>query len=152
MRDCTLERRLVLDVRGETMAKMVICEDDRLLQKLMLRILRTTVHDIYMASDGCEGLTLIERERPDLILTDISMPHSDGFQLAAAVRANPHLASIPIIFLTGFTQQYDRQEAASYNPIAYLVKPFSTQVLRTIIESALAVKKGENGGNTQDTL
>jgi CheY-like chemotaxis protein len=73
------------------MAKIVFCEDEGFLQKLIHHIMRSTKHEVYIASDGLEGLALIERTHPDLILTDISMPDYDGFQLADTVKARPHL-------------------------------------------------------------
>src|SRR5438309_10770752 len=86
------------------MAKIVFCEDEKLLQKLFRALLRSTEHEVYVASDGLEGFAIIEREHPDLILTDISMPRCDGFQLADAVKAHASLAAIPIIFMTGFAR------------------------------------------------
>src|ERR1035438_6088472 len=92
------------------MARIVFCEDEVFLQRLIYLILRSTEHEVYIASDGLEGLALIERERPDLIFTDISMPVWDGFQLADALKAQPHLASIPLIFVTAFAQRVDVEE------------------------------------------
>lgn len=120
------------------MAKIVFCEDEVLLQKLVLVFLRTTPHECSIASDGLEGLALIERERPDLILTDISMPRCDGFQLADAVKARPHLASIPLLFVTAFAQQTDIEEGMRHGAVGYLLKPFSAAELRATIETALS--------------
>ncbi|TMC23213.1 MAG: response regulator [Chloroflexi bacterium] len=69
------------------MAKLLFCEDEELIQKLIHYALRKTGHELHFASDGNEGLALIENLRPDLIFTDISMPGCDGFQFADAVRA-----------------------------------------------------------------
>lgn len=119
------------------MAKIVFCEDERLLQKLIRLFMRSTTHEISIASDGLEGLALIERERPDLILTDISMPRCDGFQLADIVKGRPDLATIPIIFVTAFAQRSDITEGLRHAATSYLVKPFSAQDLRATIEAAL---------------
>ena len=119
------------------MAKIVFCEDEKLLQKLFRALLRSTEHEIYIASDGIEGLAIIERERPDLIVTDISMPRCDGFQLADAVKANPGLAATPIVFVTGFAQTYDMEEAARHGARGYLLKPFKTVDLQATIAAAL---------------
>jgi CheY-like chemotaxis protein len=133
------------------MAKIVFCEDEVFLQKLIHLILRSTEHQVYLASDGLEGFTLIERERPDLILTDISMPGWDGFQLADAVKAQPHLASIPIIFVTAFAQRFDVEEGARHGAAGYLLKPFSAVDLHATIEEAL-VQSGKcgNGGRSNE--
>jgi CheY-like chemotaxis protein len=134
------------------MAKIVFCEDEVFLQKLIHLVLRSTDHKVYIASDGIEGLALIERERPDLILTDISMPGWDGFQLADAIRARPHLASIPIIFVTAFAQRVDVEEGALHGARGYLLKPFSAADLLTTIESALVPDAGGcRGGSDEGT-
>ena len=116
------------------MAKIVFCEDEVRIQKLIRTMLRSTLHEVYIASDGIEGLAVIERERPDLIFTDISMPNCDGFQLADAVNVQPHLAQIPIIFITAFAQRAEIEEGYQHGAASYLIKPFSPADLRTKIE------------------
>jgi CheY-like chemotaxis protein len=117
------------------MAKIVFCEDEVRIQKLIRTMLRSTLHEVYIASDGIEGLALIERERPDLIFTDVSMPNCDGFQLADTVKARPHLAHIPIIFVTAFAQRTEIEEGYQHGATSYLIKPFSPADLRTKIEA-----------------
>lgn len=134
------------------MAKIVFCEDEKLLQKLFRILLRSTEHEIYMASDGIEGLAIIKRVHPDLILTDISMPNCDGFQLADAVKADPNLSAIPIVFVTGFAQQYDMEEAVRHGARGYLLKPFTTKNLRAAINSALVAHEDNcEGGDHEST-
>lgn len=117
------------------MAKIVFCEDEVRIQKLIRTMLRSTSHEIYIASDGIEGLSLIESERPDLIFTDVSMPGCDGFQLTDAIKARPHLAQIPVIFVTAFAQRAEMEEGFRHGAISYLTKPFSPSDLRTKIEA-----------------
>ena len=133
------------------MAKIVFCEDEVFLQRLIRLILRSTDHEVYIASDGIEGLALIERERPDLIFTDISMPGWDGFQLADAVKVRPHLAPIPIIFVTAFAQRIDVEEGALHGARGYLLKPCSAEELRAAIEAALVADGGGSDEGTRST-
>ena len=60
------------------MAKIVFCEGNPSVQKMLQVALRSTPHQLHIASDGLEGLALIEREHPDLVLSDVSMPGLDG--------------------------------------------------------------------------
>jgi CheY-like chemotaxis protein len=134
------------------MAKIVFCEDEKLLQKLFRILLRSTEHEIYIASDGIEGLAIIKRVHPDLIVTDISMPNCDGFQLADAVKADPHLSAIPIVFVTGFAQKYDMEEAARHGASGYLLKPFTTKDLQAAMTAALvAHEDNSEGGGHEST-
>jgi CheY-like chemotaxis protein len=116
------------------MAKIVFCEDEVRIQKLIRTILRTTSHEVFIASDGVEGFEVIQREHPDLIFTDISMPHWDGFQLASAVKERPELAHIPIVFLTAFAQRAEVDEGYKHGAVSYLIKPFSPAELRDKVE------------------
>ena len=133
------------------MAKIVFCEDERLLQKLFSALMRSTEHEVYIASDGLEGLAIIERERPDLIVTDISMPRCDGFQLADAVKVRPSLAAIPIVFVTGFAQQYDMEEATRHGAAGYILKPFKAADLRAAIAAFLAAHKKNSAGESYES-
>jgi two-component system response regulator MtrA len=117
------------------MAKIIFCEDEARIQKLIRVIMRSTDHEVFVAADGVEGLTLIERERPDIVFTDISMPDCDGFQLAEAMQANPALANIPLIFVTAFAQQPEREEGFRHGAVGYLIKPFSPTELREMIDA-----------------
>jgi two-component system, OmpR family, alkaline phosphatase synthesis response regulator PhoP len=117
------------------MTKIIFCEDEARIQKLIRATLRSSLHEIYIASDGVEGLALIEKERPDLIFTDISMPNCDGLQLVDEVKARPELAHIPIIFVTAFAQDFEMEEGYQHGAAGYLIKPFSPADLRMKIEA-----------------
>lgn len=123
------------------MARIIFCEDTPHLQRLFYVSLRNTEHEVHLASDGIEGLKLIREKHPDIVLADISMPNMDGFEMAKEIRKDPQIAHIPIIFVTGFAQKYDKDEAASYNPAAYLVKPCTRKHLKDVIESVLAEER-----------
>ena len=133
------------------MAKIVFCEDEVLLQKLFRVLLRSTEHEIFIASNGIEGLDIIKRVHPDLILTDISMPGCDGFQLADAVKADSSLAAIPIVFVTGFAQKYDMEEAAHHGARGYLLKPFTIEDLRAAIAANLIAHENQSEGGDHES-
>jgi CheY-like chemotaxis protein len=120
------------------MAKIVCCEDSALMQKMIAVALRPTTHELFVAADGAEGLALVERERPDLVLTDVSMPVMGGFELADALKARPDLAHIPVVFLTAGSDGVPSDEAEHHGGAAYLIKPFSPGELRTKIDELLA--------------
>jgi CheY-like chemotaxis protein len=122
------------------MALIVFCEDDPTIQKLIRVALRTTPHEILLASDGDEGFALIEQMRPDLIFTDVSMPGLNGLQLCDAVKARPDLAQIPIIFVTASVQRSEIEEGYRHGVLDYLVKPFSPADLRAKIAALVATE------------
>jgi CheY-like chemotaxis protein len=116
------------------MAKVIFCEDDPSVQKLIRVALRSTPHEIDIAGDGAEGLELIERQRPDAVFTDISMPVLDGLQLINELKARPHLEHIPVVFVTALVQRHQMEEAYRHKIAGHLSKPFSVHDLRAKVE------------------
>ena len=112
------------------MGKIVFCEDDPMIQKLVLAALRGSGHELHMASDGEEGLALIRAIRPDLIFSDVSMPRLDGYQLGDALKAAPDTASIPLVFVTASVQRAQIAEAMRHGGASVLPKPFTMTELR----------------------
>jgi DNA-binding response OmpR family regulator len=107
------------------MAKLVFCEDEAHIQKLFRIALRNSGHEIFLAADGVEGWALIEREQPDIVFTDISMPNCDGFQLVEELRRHAAFARVPVVFITAFDQHAERFEGYRLGAVDYLTKPFS---------------------------
>ena len=112
------------------MSKVVFCEDDPMIQKLIRAALRTEAHEIHVASTGDEGLELVRRELPDVVFTDVSMPGMDGYQLAAELKGDPRTAHIPIVFMTASMQRAQHDEAERHGAAEVLMKPFSMADLR----------------------
>jgi len=119
------------------MGKIVFCEDDPMIQKLIQAAMRGSGHDLHIASDGEEGLALIRRVRPDLIFSDVSMPKLDGFQLGDALKASPETAGIPLIFVTASVQRAQIAEAEQHGAAAVLPKPFTMAELRARVAEFL---------------
>ncbi len=112
------------------MAVLIFCEDDPTIQKLIRVALRASSHVVHIAPDGNEGLRLIERERPHVVFTDVSMPGLDGLQLCDILKSRPDLAHIPIILLTASIQRVQVEEAYRHGVVDCFTKPFSPADLR----------------------
>ncbi len=115
------------------MAKLIFCEDDALVQKMIRVMLRDTGHQISFASDGLAGLALIERERPDVVFSDVWMPGMNGLELCAALRARPALAHIPIVLITASVQREELANGFRHGATAIIKKPFSPAELRAVV-------------------
>ena len=120
------------------MATLLVCEDDPTIRKMIGIILRSSPHVVHFASDGEEGLALAEQVRPDLVVSDVSMPGLDGYQLADAIRARPELAGTRIVFVTASARRPEVERGYRHGAAGYLVKPFSPARLRATIEEYLA--------------
>jgi DNA-binding response OmpR family regulator len=123
-------------------AKLVFCEDNESIRKLITIAMRDSGHRVRLAEDGESGLALIRAERPDLLVTDLAMPRLDGLQLHDAIRADPALSALPIVFLTASNHHALMATARERFPLAILTKPFSPAELRARLEELLAVSMG----------
>jgi CheY-like chemotaxis protein len=111
-------------------SKVVFCEDDPMIRKLVETALRSTTHDVHIAEDGKRGFALIEEVRPDVVFSDVAMPEMNGFELADAMRATPDLAHIPIVFMTASVQREQVEECFRHGAAGHLAKPFTMAELR----------------------
>ena len=112
-------------------------EDDPQIRKLVVAALRRTPHELHFATNGREGLELIERVRPDVLFTDVSMPEMDGLQMVDTIRAQPQFANMRIVFVTASMQRDQVERYASRGAAAYIAKPFSPAELRAQLERLL---------------
>jgi CheY-like chemotaxis protein len=113
------------------MAKLVFCEDDPKIRKLIEVALRSSGHQLMFAANGAEGLQMIEKERPDAVFTDVAMPVLDGFELCRHIRANPDLQHLPIILVTASVQRSDLENGLRCGATDSLKKPFTLEELRS---------------------
>jgi CheY-like chemotaxis protein len=113
--------------------RIVFCEDEPTIRKLIELALRATPHEHRMAADGNEAIELVRRWRPDVLITDFAMPGMDGFQLAAAVRADPELRSLRIVFMSASMPRDLEERTERFQPVSYLRKPFGPAALRDLL-------------------
>jgi two-component system phosphate regulon response regulator PhoB len=106
------------------MKKIVLIEDDPDLYSLIQYNLEKEGFAMAGAQTGKGALQLCRRERPDLILLDIMLPDSDGLEICKAIRADPELAHVPVIFLTARASETDRIVGLELGANDYIVKPF----------------------------
>jgi CheY-like chemotaxis protein len=119
------------------MARIVFCEDEEQIRKLIQVTMRSSEHDIELTPNGRDGLEAIERLLPDLIVTDVAMPVMGGFALADAVHARPTISHIPILFITASVQRGEIAQFDVHGAAGYLAKPFSPRELRDKVESLI---------------
>lgn len=117
------------------MIKILVCEDDKDLNRFVTASLRNMGYDITSCFDGEEGLEATERVRFDMILTDIMMPKMDGFELAKEIRSFDK--NVPIIFMTAKDDKPSKMFGYSIGIDDYVTKPFDMDVLLLKINAVL---------------
>lgn len=119
-------------------ASVIVCIDDSAETRLLLeRMLSRSGYRVLSAASGAEGLALVEKSHPALVLLDLMMPDMDGFETCSRLQENPKTTGIPVIFLTMSESEEDRARAFSVGAVDFLVKPISKQPLLEKIHTSL---------------
>jgi CheY-like chemotaxis protein len=108
--------------------RVLIVEDVEFNRDLLVQLLEED-YEILTANDGGASLELAARERPDLILMDLSLPVVDGLEATRRIKADQSLESIPIIAVTAHAMQGDREEALAAGCDDYMSKPIDEDIL-----------------------
>jgi CheY-like chemotaxis protein len=121
--------------------RVLLIDDDPALRQLCSVSLRALGIEVIEADNGERGLELVRRERPDLVLLDVSMPGLDGFEVGERVRRHRKTRHIPLMFLSGEDENDAR--ARELGAIACLAKPFDPIALSRLIAGALKPDRRE---------
>jgi len=124
-------------LEGETKGAILLVDDDVNFVTLMSGYLTYQGYEVMMAETGTQAIVLLDKMKPDLIISDIVMPEMNGYKFAETVRKSPEINWIPIIFLSARDQSHDRVRGLSAGATVYMVKPFDLTELTAQIESAL---------------
>ncbi|NES86508.1 MAG: response regulator transcription factor, partial [Moorea sp. SIO2B7] len=107
---------------------------------------------VQVASNANEAWDLLQKETPDLVISDIMMPQVDGYQFLKKLREDPRFKALPVVFLTARGMTSDRIQGYQAGCDAYLSKPFDPEELEAIVKNLLerrSVTFQENSSNTQ---
>src|SRR6201994_679485 len=116
-------------------ARILLCEDDQNLGKVLKHYLELNDFEVVLERDGRLGLAAFQREKFDLCLLDVMMPNMDGFQLAKSIRdVDP---DIPLFFISAKTMKEDIIQGYKLGADDYITKPFDSEVLLLKIRAIL---------------
>lgn len=108
------------------MFKILVVEDDKNLQQLMRTFLERANYEVKTASDGEMALELAEQIKFDLLITDLMMPHMDGYELSHRIR---EISQMPILMVTAKEELVDKKRGFSVGADDYMVKPIEFEEL-----------------------
>lgn len=115
--------------------KILIIEDEPNIRELVLYNLKTNGYDCSAAEDGIMGITMVHREKPDLILLDIMLPGKNGFEICKELREEGN--NTPIIMMTAKTEEADKVMGLDYGADDYISKPFGIREMMARIKAVL---------------
>lgn len=119
------------------MTHILIAEDERDIRELIAFTLRFAGYEVTMVSNGEEAVQAAAQIRPTLILMDVRMPRMDGYQACQALKANPDLKDIPVVFLSAKGQESEIQAGLAAGATDYLLKPFAPDELTRRVRELL---------------
>ena len=117
--------------------RVLLADDNADMRDYVCRLLVQQGYEVAVATDGEAALAAAAAHPPDLVLSDVMMPRLDGFGLLKALRADPHLADIPVLLLSARAGEEARVEGLSAGADDYLIKPFAARELVARVGSAV---------------
>src|SRR5256884_2857588 len=125
----------------EKKPKILYIEDNRENRMLVRAVLEASGYTIVEAEDGLAGIEAAIREEPALILLDINLPGVDGYEIVAILKSFPNLASTPVISVTAYAMQGDRQRTLVAGCDGYIQKPINVDVFPRQVAEFLGGKR-----------
>jgi len=121
----------------DSMAKILIAEDERDIRDLVAFTLRFAGYEVFTASNGEEAVELAPKVNPDLVLMDVRMPRMTGYEACKVLKANADLRDIPVVFLSAKGQESEIQQGLEAGAEEYLLKPFAPDQLTNRVKAIL---------------
>jgi CheY-like chemotaxis protein len=112
-------------------ARILVVDDDASLRDLLRLHLSAAGYEVETAADGIAAGYQVLKAPPDLIITDVNMPHMDGFEFVAALKADKSLPPIPVIFLTSLEE--GDQRGRELGAVGYVTKPIRADRLLALV-------------------
>ncbi len=137
-----------IESRASTKATILVIENDRNNRLLLENLLRIGGYEVVSAMNGQEALALLEQGiHVDLVLTDLSMPVLDGYQVAQLIRERAGYAALPIIAVTGYALHEAKESALAAGCNEYLTKPFRQSDLLAAVARLLPAASAREAGS-----
>ena len=121
-------------------ARILLADDNADLREYLTRLL-SEHYEVLAVADGAAALAAAQAQPPDLVLSDVMMPHLDGFGLLSALHADPNLQTIPVILLSARAGEEATIEGLTAGANDYLVKPFSAREVLARIATHLEIAR-----------
>ncbi len=122
---------------------LILAVDDEASNLQLLRQILQDHYRLLFAKDGTRALELVRQESPDLILLDVMMPGMSGYEVCAALKADPATAAIPVVFVTALTDTADELEGFNAGAVDYITKPVSPPIVRARVRIHLSLVRME---------
>lgn len=113
---------------------ILIVDDEAMMRDLLEKILRRDGYQVLTAADGAAALELMRSQTVNLVISDIKMPHLNGFELLHAIKTD--FPKVPIIMMTAFGDTFSVKDALLLGADEYVTKPFKSYEIALVVERA----------------
>ncbi len=121
--------------------KVLLIDDSLLTHRVVRARIEDLGVDILDAYTGTQGMDMARREQPDLVMLDVNLGDESGFQLCADLKQDPATVHIPIIFISGAEDTFNKVKAFDLGAVDFVIKPFDPAELRARVRAALKTKE-----------
>lgn len=125
------------------MRNKILAVDDEQHNLMLINDILCNSYQVVLAHDGMEAVEVAVREKPDLILMDITMPRMNGIQACEVLKSKPETSDIPVIFLTALGGMADESRGFDAGAVDYIHKPISAAIVLRRIKTHLSLVKAE---------
>lgn len=121
--------------KNNALPKILVVDDSLSVRNSLSQLMNDGGYQVVTARDGLEAVDLLDKEAPDIVLTDLEMPRMNGLELVSYIRNSDQNSSLPVVMVTSRTMLKHRQEAESVGVNEYITKPYTEDdVLSSINE------------------
>ncbi len=124
--------------------RVVVVEDSRTQAEYLSHLLEIEGASVVVAASGAEALAAIRAHPPEAVLTDIVMPGMDGYELCRKIKADPHIATIPVILVTQLHDPSDVLKGLEAGAENFIVKPYDPEQVYSRLDTVLAPGRGDD--------
>jgi two-component system sensor histidine kinase and response regulator WspE len=119
--------------------RIVVAEDDENIRSLVSNALAPLRCEVIVTNDGVDAWAAIERQRPDLLVTDIMMPSLDGLELVTRLRRDPELESLPVVVISVLDRREPKvRRLEEMNGVVVVPKPFSVRGFQRVVADLIS--------------
>ncbi|HOT45759.1 MAG TPA: response regulator [Spirochaetota bacterium] len=134
----------------DTKTRILIIDDEDIVLKSCLRILKNEEYEIDTAYSGEEGLKKTDEKEYDIVITDLKMPGLGGMEVLAALRKNK--PEVTVIIFTGYATVENARDALKNGAFDYIPKPFTNEELRTVVDNAVKAREKNSDAGMLDLM
>jgi chemosensory pili system protein ChpA (sensor histidine kinase/response regulator) len=125
--------------------KVIVLADDSIsVRKFVGRMLEKAGYRVKFASDGLEALEIVNRSVCDLLITDLEMPRTNGYELLALLREQPEIHRVPVVVVTSRAGARFREQALKEGAAAFLLKPVQEEQLIAVVNDLIGAKEDKS--------